>query len=133
MDAAGVNNTYEEEGLADEFLQADGLGGQAEAAEFVGRATIIMYGQQIGAGAASTGVELEAEQAHGVDTETDGAFGEAGLQVETKALTPFFTFVLTRTFAEVAIEIDVGSGEAGTAVFDESGVGKWCSAGSGDG
>ena len=27
MDSGGVNNTYEEEGLADEFLQVDGLGG----------------------------------------------------------------------------------------------------------
>ena len=67
-------------------------------------------------------VELDTQQAHGVETKTYGAFGEAGLNIQAKTLAPFFTLVLSVTFTEVAIEIDVGGGEASRAVFDESGL-----------
>src|SRR3990167_91944 len=100
------------------------LGGQAEAAELIGGAAIVLHRQQVGAGAATAGVEFDPKQAQSIEAEADGAFGVARLDVEPETLTPFFAFVLAVAFAEIAIQVDIGGGQTGLAVSDEVGMGN---------
>lgn len=100
------------------------LGRQAQAGELIRGASVVLYRQQVGAGAAAAGIQLDPEQAQSVEAETDAAFAVAGLQIEPEALTPFFPLVLSRAFTEVAVEVDVGGAQAGLAVGDEVGVGS---------
>lgn len=79
--------------------------------------------QQTTACSAISRVQLEAEHADGVETETDDAFGEARLSAQDKALGPFFGLVRTRVFTEVAVVVEVTRFEAGFAVADKVGMG----------
>jgi hypothetical protein len=101
------------------------LGGQAELGVVIlGAAGGAVGRQQPGSSAAAAGVELEAEQADGVDAEADGAFAEAGLQAQEEALRPFVGVVARAALAEVAIEVEVAQFEAGVAVLDQVGLGE---------
>ncbi|MNE12628.1 hypothetical protein D3C80_1054330 [compost metagenome] len=99
------------------------LGGQAQAAELVRGAAVVLYRQQVGAGAPATGVELDPEHAQGIEAEADRTFGVAGLDVEEETLAPFFALVLAIAFAEITIQVDIGHDQVGAAVFDKSGLG----------
>jgi hypothetical protein len=98
------------------------LGGQAQAAELVRGAAVVLDRQQVGAGAASAGVELDAEHAQGVEAKADSPFGVAGLDVEEETLAPFFALVLASAFAEIPVQVDIGHGQAGFAVVDKRGL-----------
>lgn len=80
--------------------------------------------QDAGADAVGAGVELHAEQADGVHTEADRAFGVAGFHFQHEALGPFFGLGLTVAGAEVAVHVEVAQVDAGLAVFDEGGAGR---------
>ncbi|MDT4874622.1 hypothetical protein FQZ97_1099330 [compost metagenome] len=99
------------------------LGGQAQAAELVRGAAVVLYRQQVGAGAPATGVELDPEHAQGIEAEADRTFGVAGLDVEEETLAPFFALVLAIAFAEITIQVDIAHDQVGAAVFDKSGLG----------
>ncbi|MNE29337.1 hypothetical protein D3C80_1228130 [compost metagenome] len=109
------------------------LGGQAQAAELVRGAAIVLHRQQVGAGAALARVELDAEHAQGVEADADAAVCVAGLEVKEETLAPLLALVLPRAFAEVAIQVDVGGGQGGAAVLDEAGVGQRGEGAGGDG
>ncbi|MNZ32984.1 hypothetical protein D3C78_503220 [compost metagenome] len=101
------------------------LGGEAELAVFVlGAAGFAVALEQAGAGAVGAGVELDAEQAEGIDAHPHGALGEAGLIAQEEALGPFLGLGLGGiVLAEVAIEVEVAQFQAGLAVLDELGLG----------
>ncbi|MNZ84816.1 hypothetical protein D3C78_1035850 [compost metagenome] len=63
----------------------------ADPAVLIGSAAIVLHRQQTGAGAIRAAVELEAEQANGIDAHPQGARGITGLEVEDKALAPFLS------------------------------------------
>src|SRR5690606_19754329 len=74
-------------------------------------------------------VQLDAYQAQSVDTDTDGAFGIAGLELGDEALPPQLA-IRARVgrsacgfVTEVTVEIHVAQLEARLAVFDQSSLG----------
>ncbi|MNO93194.1 hypothetical protein D3C76_847910 [compost metagenome] len=100
------------------------LGGQAQFAVVVGGAIdlLAVARQQAGAGAVGAGVELDAEQAEGVDAKADGACGVTGFVAQQEALGPFLLLGLGgAVLAEVAIEVEVAQFEAGLAVHEKVG------------
>ncbi len=109
------------------------LGGQAQAAELVRGAAIVLHRQEVGAGATTAGVQLDAEHAQRIQADADGAFGEAGLHVEDETLGPLFALGLGGAFAEIAVQVDVVGLQSCTAVFDERGLGERRQRGGGNG
>ncbi|MNE22988.1 hypothetical protein D3C80_1162210 [compost metagenome] len=104
------------------------LGGQAQlgvvvmGAPGVARAARLgpgSLGQQAGAGAGGAGVQFQPQHAHGIQADTDRAFGKARLHIQCKALRPLFTPGLTRTLLEVAVEVVVFHLQHGLAVVDQ--------------
>ncbi|MNV76076.1 hypothetical protein D3C71_1694080 [compost metagenome] len=80
--------------------------------------------QQPGATAVGTGVELDPQLPQRVETETEGAVGESGLDARSESLGPFFGFGLRRVvLTEVAVDVVVAHINAGLAVADEVGHG----------
>ncbi|MDT4841879.1 hypothetical protein FQZ97_757550 [compost metagenome] len=107
-------------------LRGAQLGGQALLGVFVlGAIGCFAVGfEQAGAGAVRAGVELQTEQADGVHADTDGAFGITGLQAQDKALGPFLGFVAGGCgVAEIAVEVEIASIQAGLAVVDKGRAG----------
>ncbi len=109
------------------------LGGQAQAAELVRGAAIVLHRQEVSAGATTAGVQLDAEHAQRIQADADGAFGEAGLHVEDETLGPLFALGLGGAFAEIAVQVDVVGLQSCTAVFDERGLGERRQRGGGNG
>ncbi|MNP42774.1 hypothetical protein D3C76_1365610 [compost metagenome] len=71
--------------------------------------------------AALAGIQLDAEQAEGVDTDADRALGEARGVVEEEPLAPLLLLGrCRRAFAVVRVDVEVAQGEAGLAVLDEA-------------
>ncbi|MDT4851013.1 hypothetical protein FQZ97_851810 [compost metagenome] len=100
--------------------------GQPEAAEFVPRAAIALQREQRagrarlpGLAGAAARVQAQAEQAEGIDADADRAFGEAGLQVEPKALAPLLGLAF-ETVAVVMVEVEVAQVQRALAALDEA-------------
>ena len=74
----------------------------------------------------SAGVKLDAQQANGINTETDCALGEARGEVQLEALAPFFSLALragslgTR-ITVIVVDIEVTQLQRCLAVFDKAG------------
>ncbi|MNN10590.1 hypothetical protein D3C81_1235180 [compost metagenome] len=111
------------------------LGGRAEETELIGRlAAQRIASQRPGAAGAAAGIELDAEQSHGVEPDTDGAFGEPGGVAQHEALRPFLGLgiagpVVPRGIDEpgvaiVAVHVEVAEFQAQVAVIDEGGLGQ---------
>ncbi|MNM91746.1 hypothetical protein D3C81_1040530 [compost metagenome] len=76
--------------------------------------------QQAGVAAIAAGVELDTQLAHGVDTKTDRAVGEAGLELGGEALAPFLGLGLRCVaLAEVAVDVVIAQLQPCMAVADE--------------
>ncbi|MNG17842.1 hypothetical protein D3C84_1018600 [compost metagenome] len=85
-----------------------------------------MHQQGPGAAGAAAGVQLDAEQAEGVDADAHRPLGETRVEAQHEALAPFFGLVLADALvilAEVAIHVEVARVEGQLAVLDEVGVG----------
>ncbi|MCY1371883.1 hypothetical protein D9M69_590520 [compost metagenome] len=69
--------------------------------------------------APGTAVQGQAQQADGVEADTDGALGIAGGEVEHEALGPFLGPALAgaaRPVAEVVVEVEVAQTKAGVTI-----------------
>lgn len=66
------------------------LEGRRQAAVLVGGTAVAMHRQQAGVGALGAAVELDAQQAQGIHTKTDGAGRVPRLEVEDETLGPLF-------------------------------------------
>ena len=76
--------------------------------------------EQAGTGAIGAGVEFDAEQADGIETDADQTFGEAGFVAQQETLGPFLLFGLRGVvLAIVTVEVEVAQLEAGLAVLDK--------------
>src|SRR5690606_11682946 len=78
---------------------------------------------QAGACTALAAVKLQAQQADGVNTETDSALGEAGFEGADEAQAPFFSLavvVATRAVTPVAVEVYAAGQNVQAAVFDKA-------------
>jgi hypothetical protein len=74
--------------------------------------------------AVRAGVELEPEQAQGVQAHADAALGVAGLVAQQEALGPLLRVRLAgAALAIVTVEVEVAQFQAGLAVADEVGLG----------
>ncbi len=103
-------------------------GGQLGLRRQAGRAVVIRRftggraWQEAGAATAGAGVELDAEQADGIETKADRPFGIAGFHFQHEALSPLLGLGLSSArLPEVAVHIEVAQVDAGLAVFDEGG------------
>ncbi|MNG04773.1 hypothetical protein D3C84_879280 [compost metagenome] len=88
-----------------------------------------MYGQQASAAAATAGVELDPEQAKGINTKPDSARCKSRLVIQQKSLGPLGSLALRRPcrfgtqamlVAEILIEIDVAQLQLELAVVDKA-------------
>ncbi|MNH10540.1 hypothetical protein D3C79_700220 [compost metagenome] len=106
------------------------LAGQAQAAEIVDSTAVAFTREYSTAsaavgfvvGSATTGVELDAQQADGIDTKADGTFGVTGGEVENEALAPLFSLGWVSGAATVVgVDVEVAGSDACLAVFNETG------------
>ena len=78
--------------------------------------------QQTAARSAITGIQLETEHADGIRAKAYGAFGEARLSAQDKALRPLFLLVLGSAWlTQVTVEVEVTRFDAGFAVANKIG------------
>lgn len=99
-------------------------GGQAQLTVFVLGMAFSVCLEQAGAGPVGAGIELDAEQANGVESETYATLRVAGLPVYPYALGPLVGLALCCAgLAEIAIEIEVTQFQSGLAVFQKAGAG----------
>ncbi|MCY1403699.1 hypothetical protein D9M71_188880 [compost metagenome] len=115
-------------------LGEPGLGRQPQAAELVHRLVAVAWEDRttvvgaLGVAVFASGrVQLDAQQADGIDAKAHGPLGEAGSEIELKALAPFCLIALGRGFlagggavAVVCIDIEITKLERGLAVFDQA-------------
>ncbi len=104
------------------------LDGRSSLGIVVLRPALAVAWEDIGPCAIGTAVELDAQQADGVDTDTDGALSEAGLEGADETMAPGFAIALAvlgliATGAEVTevtvhVQVTVEDGQA--AAFDEA-------------
>jgi hypothetical protein len=73
-----------------------GFGTHTQTCEFVSRTTVIMHGQQASATATTAGIELDPEQAEGINTKPDSARRKSRLVIQQKSLGPLGSFALRR-------------------------------------
>jgi len=98
-----------------------GLRRQACRAVVIRRFTGSRAWQEAGAATAGAGVELDAEQADGIQAEADRPFGVAGFHFQDEALGPLLGLGLAVPRTEVAVHVEVAQFDSGLAVFDEGG------------
>ncbi|MNZ73454.1 hypothetical protein D3C78_918650 [compost metagenome] len=104
-----------------------GFGRQAQAGEIINCLAVgfarenraAVRGRRGAVGTAAR-IQLDAQQADRIDTETDGALGVTGDETQIEALAPLFIFVGTGTVAVVGVDIEVTQPQRCLAVFDET-------------
>ncbi|MNI46606.1 hypothetical protein D3C73_1010780 [compost metagenome] len=104
-----------------------GFGGQAQAGEIIYRLAIgfarenraAVRGRRGTVGTAAR-IQLDAQQADRIDTETDGALGVTGDETQIEALAPLFVFVGTGSVTVVGVDVEVTQPQCCLAVFDKT-------------
>ena len=106
------------------------LGSSADIGELVNGAVIgitrehgaVLHAATAGAVGLATAVQTQTQHADCINTETDGALGEAGLIVKQEPLTPIHhAGRIGSTVAVVCVDVEVAQAEGCFAVLDEAG------------
>lgn len=111
---------------------------RASLGQVIDRAAVAVGIEEGAVVATPTAVELDAQQAEGIDTDTDGALGKAGLEGGDEALTPHLG--IGGIVLEVAVEVRIAQQQLEAAVGNETiglglftGIGQWNACGQGAG
>ncbi len=121
-DRQGRNQSAEAQNV---FIQPE-FGGQPQLAVFVHRAVFTGIAlENTGAGAIRAGVQLDAQQADGVQTEAQTTFGVTGLPIGAHALGPFIGLALgCIALAKVAVEVEIAQLDAALGVINKGSAGR---------
>ncbi len=120
--AAGADGEHRRCGqllaIANNRLPQPQLGCRAGPGVFVCRLVASMDWQVAGTPPPKTGIELHAQIAEGIDTQANGALGEAGLVVQQEALGP--VLLVSTPVAAITAEVIVAQGQRELAVVQEA-------------